>query len=121
MTSAFIPADRRSHRRCSLETVVRYRPAGGPLNTPWKQGRALNMSASGILIQVPESLVVGKKLELSMEWTGLYHGREAMRLFLIAAVTRIDGRGAALRIISHRFRDMSPARVRFQRVQSAVA
>lgn len=121
MTSALSPADRRSHRRCSLDTIVRYRPAGGPLNTPWKQGRALNMSASGILIHVPDSLSVGAKLELSMEWTGLYHGRQTMRLFLIAAVTRIDGRGVGLRILSHRFRDMSPARVRFQRVQSAVA
>ncbi|MEI9977094.1 MAG: hypothetical protein WDO73_36610 [Ignavibacteriota bacterium] len=79
------------------------------------------MSASGILIHVPNSVAVGAKLELSMEWSGLYHGRQAMRLFLIAVVTRIDDRGTALRILSHRFRDVSAVRVRFQRVQRAVA
>ncbi len=81
----------------------------------------LNMSATGILIHVPESLEVGTKLELQMEWTGLYHGRQTMRLFLIASVMRTGGRGAALRILSHRFREAVPARIRFQRAQQAVA
>ncbi len=79
----------------------------------------LNMSATGILIQVPDSLAIGSKLELSMDWTGLYHGRQNMRLFLIAAVTRSGDKGVALRILSNRFRDVSP--FRFQRAQTAVA
>jgi hypothetical protein len=79
------------------------------------------MSASGILIHVPEQLAVGVKLELQMEWTGLYHGRQTMRLFLMASVTRTGGRGAALRILSHRFREANPVRVRAQRGQQAVA
>jgi hypothetical protein len=98
---------------------MRYRTANGPLNAAWKSGRVLNMSASGIFIQVPESLAAGTKLELSMDWTGLYHGRQSMRLFLIASVTRTGAQGVAMRILSHRFRDANPAR--FQRVQTAVA
>jgi hypothetical protein len=121
MTSALIPADRRLSKRYNLDTALRYRTANGPLNTPWKQGRALNMSANGILIQVPESLAIGAKLEITMDWTGLYHGRQAMRLTLIAAVARTDSRGSALRILHNRFRDVSPTRVKFQRVQKAVA
>jgi len=118
MTSVATPTDRRSLRRYVLESPIRYRAANGPLNTAWKSGRLLNMSASGILIHVPESLKVGTKLEIQMEWTGLYHGRQMMHLFLIAAVTRTGG-GTALRILSNRFRDASP--FRFQRVQAAVA
>ena len=121
MTSALIPADRRFSKRYNLDTALRYRAANGPLNTPWKQGKALNMSAIGILIQVPESLEIGAKLEIAMDWTGLYHGREAMRLTLIGAVARTDSRGSALRILHHRFRDVSPTRVKVQRVQKAVA
>ena len=121
MTSALIPADRRFSKRYNLETALRYRAANGPLNTPWKQGKALNMSATGILIQVPESLTTGTKLEITMDWTGLYHGRQAMRLTLIAAVARTAGSSLALRILHHRFRDVSPTRVKFQRVQKAVA
>jgi hypothetical protein len=50
-----------------------------------------------------------------MDWTGLYHGRESVRLFVIAQVTRTGARGTALRILSHRFRDVTPARVRPER------
>ena len=116
-----LPVDRRSHRRYALDTPVRYRAANGPLNAVWKNGRVLNMSASGVLIHVPEQLAVGAKLELQMEWSGLYHGRQTMRLFLMASVTRTGGRGAALRIVSHRFREASPAPARVQRTQRAVA
>ena len=121
MTSAIIPADRRYSKRYGLDSALHYRAANGPLNTPWKQGRALNMSAGGILIETAGSLAPGSKLEITMDWTGLYHGRQAMRLTIIAAVARVDSRGAALRILNHRFRDVNPTRVRFQRVQQAVA
>jgi len=121
MTSFAIPAERRSHRRYSLEVPLRYRAANCPLKTVWKHGRAFDMSAGGILIHLPEPVAIGTKLELAMDWTGLYHGRQAMRLFLVASVTRHDGRGAALRILSHRFRDVTPARVRIPRADKNLA
>ena len=81
----------------------------------------LNMSASGMFIDVPDSLVAGAKLELSMEWTGLYHGRQSMRLFVTATVIRADKHGVALRILSHRFRDVSAPRVRLQHPEKKLA
>jgi hypothetical protein len=111
MTSLAIPPERRSHRRYSLEIPLRYRAANCPLKTVWKHGRALDMSAGGILIYLPEP----------MDWTGLYHGRQAMRLFLVSAVARLDGRGVALRILSHRFRDIAPTRVRIPRADKNLA
>ena len=121
MTSLAIPPERRSHRRYSLEIPLRYRAANCPLKTVWKHGRALDMSAGGILIYLPEPVAIGTKLELAMDWTGLCHGREAMRLFLVASVTRHEPRGAALRILSHRFRDATPARVRIPRADKNLA
>lgn len=100
---------------------MRYRAANGPLNAGWKGGLMLNMSASGILIQVSDSWAVGAKLEIAVDWTGLYHGRQSMRLFLVASVTRSGPRGAALRILSHRFRDASAARVRLPRAEKKLA
>jgi hypothetical protein len=79
------------------------------------------MSAGGILIQVNEPVAVGMKLELTMDWPGLYHDREMMRLCLIAAVTRTGRGGTALRIISHRFREMTAARVRLPRADKNLA
>lgn len=79
------------------------------------------MSAGGILIHVRETLPPGTKWELAMDWTGLYHGTNTMRLDLIATVMRTDGRGAALRILSHRFREARPTATRLQRADEAVA
>jgi c-di-GMP-binding flagellar brake protein YcgR len=121
MTSLAIPVERRSQRRYSLEIPLRYRAANSPLKTLWKHGRALDMSAGGILIHLPEPVAIGAKLELAMDWTGLYHGRQAMRLFLVASVTRHDERGAALRVLSHRFREMTPARIRIPRAEKNLA
>jgi len=79
------------------------------------------MSAGGILLVVLESLPIGMNLQLAMDWTGLYHGRQAMRLSVVASVTRVDQRGAALRIVSHRFREVSPARVHIPRKEKDLA
>jgi hypothetical protein len=121
MTSVLTQPDRRSTRRYPLQIPLRYRAANGPLNSAWKHGCALDMSASGIFIDIPEPIALGAKLELAMDWTGLYHAREKMRLFLVASVTRTDRRGVALRILTHRFRDMSPARVRLGRAEKKLA
>ena len=121
MTSVLTPADRRSKGRFAVQNPLRYRAANSPLNAVWKHGCTLNMSASGVLIRIPESPAVGKKLELAMDWNGLYHGREKMRLYLVASITRSDRRGTALRILTHRFRDMSVTRVRLRRPEKNVA
>jgi hypothetical protein len=79
------------------------------------------MSAGGILVQFSETIAPGVKLELAMDWSGLYHNREKMRLFLTGVVTRTSRGGTALRIVGHRFRDMSPGRVRVRRAESNLA
>jgi hypothetical protein len=113
--------ERRAMSRYPLQKPLRYRAAGGTLASLWKQGRALDMSAQGILIAIPETMAIGARLELAVDWTGLYHDRQAMRLFLIATVTGIENRGIALRILSHRFRDVRPTAVRPQRAERKLA
>ena len=114
MTSVPTPTDRRANRRYAVRTPLRYRPANSPLNAAWKYGRTLDMSAGGILTDLPEAIAPGAKLELAMDWTGLYHDRNMMRLYLIASVKRADGRGTALRILRYKFRDVRSTAVRPQ-------
>jgi hypothetical protein len=121
MTSVTPLVDRRSNRRYSLETALRYRAADGARHAAWKHGSVVNMSASGIFIQIADSLAVGAKWDLVMDWTGLYHGRQAMRLFLSAAVLRSGPQGTAMRILRHRFHDASPTRVRVPRADKNLA
>jgi hypothetical protein len=114
-------SDCRATTRYTVRSPLRYRGANSALNAAWKYGRTLDMSAGGILIDIPEAMAVGTKLELAMNWTGLYHNKQSMRLHMIAAVTRTDGRGTALRILKHRFCDAGPAAVRPQRAEKRLA
>ena len=86
-----------------------------------KSGRALDMSVSGIRIEIPETVEAGATLELLIDWTGLYHGRLAVRLFLTCLIVRVDAQSTALRIVSHQFRDASYARSRPGRTERTLA
>jgi hypothetical protein len=64
------------------------------------------MSAGGVLIDLPEAAAVGSTVELAIQWPGIYHGRQVVRLLLTACVSRVDSRGTAMQILSHQFRDV---------------
>jgi hypothetical protein len=65
------------------------------------------MSATGVLIEIAESLPAGSILEVRMNWPGLYHSKPSVRLCLSGPVVRADHRGTALRIVRHEFRESS--------------
>lgn len=102
--------NRRAHARYDLRTALRYRSG-----SEWTQGVTRDMSAGGLLVEIPEELPLGSTLELGLDWTGLYHDREVVRLFVRASVVRRDERGTALRILHHQFRAALPAVVQAQR------
>jgi hypothetical protein len=102
---------------------VQYRISGGARDSAWKCGRTLDMSVSGILIDIDaaDATPVGSALELAIDWTGLYHGKPMVRLSVIGSVARTDARGTALRILSYEFCDVRAAVIRPQRLERSVA
>jgi PilZ domain len=114
--------NRRGATRYDVSVPVCYRTPETNLPSGWKSGRSLDMSASGLRIEIPETVVVvGTMLELAIDWTGLYHGRPAIRLFLTGSVVRVDERGTALRIVTHQFREVSQAGAGFRRAERTLA
>ena len=111
--------NRRASKRYAVRTLVQYRTSGGARDSAWKCGRTLDMSVSGILIDTPEGLPVGSTVELAIDWMGLYHGKPMVRLFVIGSVVRNDGRGTALRILKHEFRDVRSAVISSRHIGSA--
>jgi hypothetical protein len=73
---------------------------------PWKKGTTVDMSATGILLDLPSEVEPGTELALMLEWTGLYHNKERMRLLARVEVVRCDSRGTAVRILEHEFEEM---------------
>jgi hypothetical protein len=103
--------DRRATTRRAVKTPVEYRISGSTPQSGWKRGQTLDMSASGILVDIPGKVTVGSTVELGMDWPGLYYRRSTVWLLLTASVVRNDCRGTALRILRHEFRDVRPAMV----------
>ena len=107
-TGPLNPRNRRAFNRYQVNTPLRYRPEHAGPGSVWKDGRALNMSARGILIDIPDTFPINATVELMMDWSGLYHGTSAMRLFLVATIVRVDDQGTALRIVRHQFSTQRP-------------
>jgi hypothetical protein len=98
----------RASNRYAVRALLQYRAAIPSLESVWKSGYTHVMSAGGILIYPSDVVPVGATLEVAIDWPGLYHGKPMVRLFVIGTVARVDGRGTALRILSHEFRDVRP-------------
>jgi hypothetical protein len=64
------------------------------------------MSANGVLLDIGEALPVDCTLEVGMDWPGLYHGKPVVRLVLVGRIVRMEGQTAALRILTHEFRNV---------------
>src|SRR5262245_44291833 len=89
--------DKRGANRYEVRTPLEYRVMDGETAFAWKHGMVRNMSANGILIEAAESLANGCMVEAAMDWPGLYHGKDAMRLVLCGRVVRTQDRVVAVR------------------------
>jgi hypothetical protein len=105
------PEERRTTSRYAIKKTMEYRVTSGRTSLNWERGWTLDMSATGLLVQIPDSLPVGATLNAKIEWSGLYHGVHTVRLFLNCTVVRVDGRGTALRIVNHEFRGQGMQKV----------
>jgi hypothetical protein len=114
--------NRRSHHRYSLDRKMAWRLSGEPRQGGWKQGLAMDMSATGIRLTMTNPPAIGAELEVVMDWPGIYHGRQEVRLFLTGTVCRNMIDGIALRITNHDFR-FAPVEVpaRFRRSERKLA
>jgi c-di-GMP-binding flagellar brake protein YcgR len=113
--------DRRAFGRYPVSTSFRYRVFTAAQTRMWKQGACLNMSAGGLLVELPEQFPRGCTLEINMNWPGLYHGKAVVCLSLKVRVLRAENGHTALRIISSQFSDVSPSDGRAQAFGNARA
>jgi PilZ domain len=99
--------NRRRSIRYSPNAAMRYRVLRDGEFVFSGNGQILDMSAHGLRISLGRTVSVGTSIEIVADWTGLYHGRDKMRLLLVAEVLRSDESSTALRILRHEFRDLS--------------
>ncbi len=97
--------DRRARDRYALSMPLRYRTAG-----EWMPGRSIDISAGGMMLDLTEDLETGTRVEILMDWPGVYFGKKKVRLFVIGSVVRAQRRGCAIRFLRHQFRDVAQRR-----------
>jgi hypothetical protein len=103
-------SNRRKHCRYGFVTDLSYRVIR--TQTPLLgRGRTVDMSASGLNVELDRDLPIGARLEITMNWPGVYHGVERTRLTLSARVVRCADSRAALKIYSSQFRPTAIPRV----------
>jgi PilZ domain len=120
-SQTFKGESRRITRRYAVRMPVQYRISRGELQSAWKSGQTLDMSVGGIYMGTSEPVPAGSTLELAIEWPRLYHDRPIVRLHVSGSVVRNDGRGTALRILSHEFRYVRATVVPSRRVEGNMA
>jgi hypothetical protein len=62
------------------------------------------MNRGGVLVSSVDEVNVGKRVELSIEWPSLLHGRVPLRLVTVGAVVRCENSSFAVALTRYQFR-----------------
>jgi hypothetical protein len=99
-----LSSDRRSSVRVSVNLEVRYSVAGRRGTVEAGSGRTIDMSSSGLSFTADRPLLVGQKLDVSIDWPARLDGDVQLQLVVSGVVVRSSGAVTALRIERHEFR-----------------
>jgi hypothetical protein len=95
--------ERRSKVRFPLELRVSYRTLGR--GTPRAgEGWVVNMNRGGVLVSAQHEISAGTRMELSIEWPSLLHGRVPLRFVTVGDVVRCDTSSFAVALARYQFR-----------------
>ena len=100
-------SDRRAAKRLLIERDLHFRVLNSREGDAEGTGKTLNMSSSGVLFTTDQTLLPGRRLELSISWPAHLDNRCALKLVARGRVVRFEGNAAALEIIQHEFRTRS--------------
>jgi hypothetical protein len=99
--------ERRAARRMAIERDVQFRVLSRREGELQGMGKIVNMSSSGVLFTTGETLLPGRRLELSISWPAHLDNRCALKLVARGRVVRFEGNAAAFEIMQHEFRTKS--------------
>ena len=104
MSTTRIENDRRQSDRFPIERDVRYKVLSKRTSEEGGEGRTLNMSSAGVLFTSGQTLVPGKRMELSITWPAQLNNKCALRLVARGRVVRSLNGTAAIEIQQYEFR-----------------
>jgi len=100
-------ADRRRSDRFAIEREIRYRALNKRGGEEAGEGKAVNMSSSGVLFTSVQILRPGRRVELAINWPAQLNGKCALKLVARGRIVRFDNGLAAMEIQQYEFRTQS--------------
>lgn len=94
----------RLRNRYPLSAEVAYRLMSGSERPDEGQGRCVNMSSSGVLMETGSELPVGAAIELQISWPAKLGEFVALNLHVRGCTVRSGANGTAVAITRHEFR-----------------
>ena len=98
------PVERRGNRRYAMNLAMRYEIAGKELGPQFGEGRVVNMSSGGILIETDCILRAGLPIRIRIEWPARLNDGVPLALHIEGRTVRAHGKLAALIIRKSDFR-----------------
>jgi len=98
--------DRRASDRFPTEREVRYRVLSKRMQGESEEGTGttINISSNGVLFATEQTLLPGRRLELSISWPAELDNRCMLKLIARGRVTRHENGCAAVEIQQYEFR-----------------
>jgi hypothetical protein len=96
--------ERRSHQRYPISLPLDYRLLHRGRVDSLGSARTINMATGGVLLQADASLIMGRQIELSINWPMLLEGVCPLKLVMWGRITRSDSQGVAIQTRQHEFR-----------------
>jgi PilZ domain len=109
MSKSSAQAERRQSDRFPIEREVRYRVLSKRGGDEAGDGRTINISSSGVLFTTDQTLLPGKRLELSISWPAQLDNKCALKLVARGRVIRFEPGRTAIEIQQYEFRTQSSA------------
>jgi hypothetical protein len=104
-----IPGDRRAARRYGISLHLKWKLIRRRRVLDSGEGQTLDISSSGMMLEIGKPLPVGFQVELSIAWPVLLHDASPLQLSVRGHIARSEGGRTAIRVARHEFRTVARA------------
>ena len=101
--------DRRSSDRFPMDRDVRYRVMNRKSGEDTGMGKTLNMSSNGVLFETEQSLLPGRRVEMTISWPAQLNNTCPLKLVARGRIVRVEAGRAAVEIQQYEFRTQGKA------------
>jgi hypothetical protein len=96
--------ERRSSDRFPMERDVRFKVINRKSGEETGVGKTINMSSNGVLFQTEQTVLPGRRVEMTISWPAQLNNTCALKLVARGRIARVESGRAAVEIQQYEFR-----------------